>query len=546
MSPTYYYGPGDPKERLQYFLDNPPPAIAFDVETVSIKEPLPLGFAIAFSPTEAIYFQVYPEPPRELELLRPLFHNPAVCKIAHNIMFDLRVMPMIQHQEGLDRSNIFDSMVAARLLGRQEVSLGMLAPEVGLEAEDAGSLIKRHGGKTMIDVPPMEIADKCQIDAKVCFALHNKYIPDIQRLFPNYFQIEMQVIPILIDLSLRGMYIDQRARAEWEARLDIEIDFYKKQVLEQGIEKPGSPQQVGYMLGKRGSFLPLTRSKRQLSTKVGELEFLDDPLAAAVLGYRRKSKLQSTYIRPMGTEERFYTEYYMETSVGRLNSRNRNIQNLPLDARHILLPDNRVFTSMDYGREHMYILAEMSQDKDMLRVLRDPDPDKNDIHQHTADLMGITRKLAKTLNYAIIYGATAKTISEKAKIKDMRRCNSLLNGWFKAYPTAADWITSVQAIGLRSGWAEPTLFGRKIKLPDEPPDLQKNKAVNYPILGSDGEVIKRAIILCADRGLAPPIMAATVHDSITFDGDVVVPVEELEMIPGFQIPVEVKQTMTWE
>jgi hypothetical protein len=74
----------------------------------------------------------------------------------------------------------------------------------------------------------------------------------------------------------------------------------------------------------------------------------------------------------------------------------------------------------------------------------------------------------------------------------------------------------------------------------------ERKAVNYPILGSDGEIIKRAFLICCREGLGPPIMAITAHDSIDFDGDVKVPVEELEMIPGFRIPVEVKQTITWE
>ena len=74
----------------------------------------------------------------------------------------------------------------------------------------------------------------------------------------------------------------------------------------------------------------------------------------------------------------------------------------------------------------------------------------------------------------------------------------------------------------------------------------RRKAVNYPILGSDGEIMKRAIILCSRKGLHPPIMAASVHDSLTFDGDVKLPVEELEMIQGFRIPFEVKQTLRWE
>jgi len=551
--PVYYYGQGEAKERFQHFLDNPPAIIALDAETPTTTERLPLGFAIAFSPEEAFYFQTYPEPPPELDLLKPLLFNPNVCKIAHYALFDLAVLPLIPQLVGFDRSNIWDTNTAARLLGKQETALTILAADVLRTAEDAKSFMKRHHVTNMMDAPPMEVANKCQNDAKVAFALYLEYSSQIQEQYASYFRVEMDVIPILIDLSMRGLAIDQQARAQLEAQLQDEVEFYRKQLESYGIEKPGSAQQVGYMLGRRGNFLPMTRSKKQLSTRVGDLEFLDDPMAASVLGWRKKAKLLSTYIAPIAGDDRFWTEYYLDTVVGRLNSRNRNIQNIPAECRYIFLPDNRVFTTGDYGKEHMYILAHMSQDRDLLNILYDPDPDKADVHQHTAERMRISRPLAKTLNYAVAYGATARTISERARIKDVRRCGELLDRWFKAYPGVADWIISVQRSGVKEGWAEPTLFGRRIRIPEEynkwnslNVDAMKRKAVNYPILGSDGEVMKRAIILCNRKGLGPPIMAASVHDSLTFDGDVELPVEELENIPGFRIPFEVKQTLRWE
>ena len=178
---------------------------------------------------------------------------------------------------------------------------------------------------------------------------------------------------------------------------------------------------------------------------------------------------------------------------------------------------------------------------------------EGDIHQFTAKQMNITRRLAKTIDYAIIYGATAKTISEQSKIKDKDFCGKLLDGWFRTFPGAADWIQTVQRAGVESGWAEPTLFGRRIHIPEElnqwnslNTDAMRRKAVNYPIIGSDGEVMKRAIILCQHKGLGPPVMVASVHDSLSFDGDVELPQEELEMIPGFKIPFEVKQSFRWE
>jgi len=557
---TYYSKTGQKDaDYIRNLLAHPPEAIAVDVETVSLTERMPLGFAIAFSPDEAIWFPTYPEVTREVELLKPCLFNPSISKIAHNMLFDMGVLPMIAGLEGFDRSNFFDTNTAARLLGNIITDLQSLSIREEVDVDVTPAKVMLAGKKTMLDIDTAELADKCQRDARATYALYLKYKPQIDAQYKEYFKVEMQVIPILIDLSMRGIAIDQVARAEMEAKLEDELAFYHKMIQDAGIENPGSSQQVGYILGKRGNFLPFTKKKRQLSTAEAHLQFLEDPLAAAILEFRGKSKLLSTYIRPMAEQDRFYTEYYLDTVVGRLNSRNRNIQNIPAKSenspgcRYILLPDNGCFTMGDYSREHLYILAHMTGDRDMLRILYDPDPQKADIHQHTADKMNVSRKLAKTLNFAVAYGATAKTISEHAKIKDVNFCGKLLDDWLRTYRGVADWVIEVQRSSLRSNWSEPTLFGRRIAIPDEYnqwgalyAEGMKRKAVNYPVLGSDGEVIKRAIILCNSKGLGPPVMAITVHDSIDLDGDHQFPVEELENIPGFRLPFEVKQTMRWE
>ena len=551
---TYYGSQQATKEYILNLLSTPHEAIAFDIETVSKTERMPLDLSIAFSPDEAINFSLYPDTPRELELLAPLMTNVEVCKIAHYILFDMGVMPMIPHMEQMDRTNIFDTNTAARLLGKTETDLPFLAatelspPMVCTPAKEMLA-----GGKTMLDIDAARRADKCQMDARAAYALYLKYKPMIESRYGDYFKVEMAVIPILIAMSMKGIAIDQKARAIMAGKTEEELEVYKMLLLEAGIEKPGSSQQVGYILGKRGNFLPLTRSKKQLSTNESNLQFLDDPIATAVLEYRGKSKLLSTYLQPMAEQDRFYTEYYLDTVVGRLNSRNRNIQNIPPSCRHILLPDNGCFTSMDYRMEHLYILAHMSGDRDMLRILYDPDPEKNDLHQHTASQMNISRKLAKTVNYAMPYGGTAKTIKDNGKIRDIGLCSKLLDSWGKTYPGAWDWIANAKREGVRDGWSLPTLFGRRIVIPQEYNryntlyvEGMQRKAVNYPILGSDGEVVKRAIIMCDSMNLGPPVMTITAHDSIDFDGDVELPTEAMELIPGLKIPIEVKQTFTWE
>jgi len=540
------------KDYILSLFANPPSAIALDIETPTTTERMPLCIAISFSPDEAIVFPTYPEPTEELHLLQPILANPNITKIAHYALFDFSVLPLIPQLAGFDRNSIFDTNTAARLIGRVETSLEVLSSEVGMDVESAKSFMGRLGIKNMLDAPPNELANKCQKDARAAHALYFRYKPHIDKYYKEYFKVETSVVPILIDMSLRGIAIDQNARAEMEARVTEDIEFYRKIITDAGIENPGSPQQVGYILGQRGNFLPLTRSKKQLSTNESNLQFLEDPLAQAVLEYRGKSKLLSAYLKPMAEMNRFYTEFYLDTTVGRLNSKNRNIQNIPPDCRHILRPDSGCFTSMDYRMEHLYILAHMSMDSEMLSVLYDPDPAKSDLHQHTADRMKIGRRIAKTVNYSMPYGGTAKTIRDNGKINDINLCSRLLDGWFNTYRGAADWIVNAKRIGVKEGWSLPTLFGRRIIIPEEYnrwgalyTEGMERKAVNYPILGSDGEIIKRAFLLCSSKGLGPPIMAITAHDSIDFDGDVQLPIEELENIPGFRIPVEVKQTFTW-
>lgn len=560
--PIHYYGysNANAKERFQFWLDNFPSAITIDTETVSLTDRYPLGLGIGFSPYEALYFNLWPEPPRELELIIPLLEDARVVKVAHNWLFDMGIFPLIPIVgEHLSRSNIWDTNIAARLLGYTETSLPVLAFNVGMSTTGMGQILKENSCRDNMELVkknPMVLADHCQADCRVTYKLYLEWRDKIYSTHHKYFNVEMAVIPILTDMSMRGIAIDQDSRQTLENDYTARVELYGNIVKSFGVDNPGSPKQVGYILAKRGNLLKYTKKKTQLRTDKGDLEFLDDPMASAVLMYRRSEKFLGTYLIPLKGEDRFYTEYYMDTVVGRMNSRNRNIQNIPgrdvetgdPGARFILTPDSGMFTTGDYSKEHLFILAQMSQDRDMLRILYDPDPKRNDIHQYTADKMGVSRKVAKTTNYTVIYGATVQTLMEQLKSRDRYRCSKLLEDWFRTFRGAADWIRTAQEYGLRTGWSLPTLFGRSIAIPTESQDGMKRKAANYPILGSDGEVIKRAIIVCNRKGLGPPMMCITVHDSLTWDGDVIdrLPIEELENIPGYRIPFDVKQTFRWE
>lgn len=541
MSVTYF-GPETVSKELfnRQLVDSPSPVIGFDIETISLKERQPIGFAIATSPTESWYFRTYPELDPEAELVWPLLSNPNIKKAIHNAPFDLRSFPLVGY---IDRSNIADTNIMARILGRTDTKLYELAPEVGMVAQDALSLITEYGGKTMLDVPPKVTAAKCADDAKVTLALHNHYAPDID---PEYFKVEMEVIPILIDMSLKGIKVNQEDRAKEEARLEKDVEYYG-QLCEEEDFNPASNQQVGYILAKRGNFLPFTRSKKNLQVNEKQLEFLDDPIAAIVLNFRKSSKLLTTYFRPLTGEDRIYTEYSLDIIVGRIQSSNRNMQNIPPECRYVFEPDSGVFTTGDFSQEHLRILMHFSGDEEMQRVYYDG-IDGGDIHIRTARELNISRRIARNVNYAIPYGGTPRVVSEMTKIRDLRKCAGFLEKWFDTYRGAAEWIRAAREYGRLHNKSLPTLFGREIAIPDEytmydklNEDAMERKGVNYPILGSDGEIMKRALIRCQHLPLA-----LTVHDSITCDGDIEFPIGDLEAVAPVRIPFAVKKTVRWE
>lgn len=556
-----YFGPNEVSKELfeSQLIHAPPGVLGVDIETVSLKERFPVGFSIAVSPEESWYFRTYPETDREAELVRPLLNDPRICKVYHNAIFDMRVAPLIYD---IDRTNFVDTNVMARLLGYTETELSVLSLELFMEPiESVKAKMKETGAKTTLQLDQSWLAAACASHSRMCLRLYHEFFPKVDQ---DYLGVEMRAIPILIDMSQRGLQVHQGDRAELEKKLRAEVDYYRSICVEHDFN-PGSPMQVGYILAKRGSFLPFTKSKRQYKTDDETLEFLDDPLAQAVLAYRHASKLLGTYIAPLAEEDRIYTEYNLDAVVGRVSSARHNLQNipgpdpdralLPEGCRYIFVPDSGVYTTGDFSQEHLRILAYFSEDRNMLSVYEHGEFG-GDIHLRSAHDMGVTRKIAKTVNYAIPYGADARTIAMQLKIRDERKASKFVDSWFEAYPDAAYWIKCAKEQGLRDSWSLPTLFGRRIRIPEEykwngelDRESMGRKAVNYPILGSDGEVMKRALIKCEDE-LLP--LAVTVHDSITCDGDITFPVHELaHMTPVSSvmsrgIPFEVKKTLRWE
>ena len=298
-------GPGMYRELL---VNGYPHLIAVDTETISLKEKIAIGISIAVNPNTSFYFPVFPNP----SPVTPwwLLRDPSVKKVFHNSLFDLVAL----REYDVDFSNVHDTSDLARLLCYPTAELGDLAAIIcGMQLRNAKELLTEVHGTTMLDIPVDTVANMCCTHAIATYRIYESMLPEVDRV---YYDMEMALVPIMIKMSYRGIKLDQHKRQEVEDKLQLEVDYYRTLCENEGF-LPSSPQQVAYMLAKRGAYsvftrLPFTRSKdgrhrhKNLSTDEATLEKMDDPIAQIVLDYRGKAKLLGTYIKPWRGEDRAY------------------------------------------------------------------------------------------------------------------------------------------------------------------------------------------------------------------------------------------------
>ncbi len=559
----YYYGEEPYTDKtFQTWKDSEHKLVGVDIEGISLKERIAIGISIASSPTCAFYWPLFPN--ESASVSWHMLKDPDIVNVYHNGIYDLGCLT----EYGV-KAQIEDTSYMARLLCHKSNALEDLAPLYRIDSPSTKQLLKEYKTKAMLDIPTHIVALHCCKHAMATFQLYHLFYP---RTDLEYYNTEMATIPIMLTMSDRGIFIDQEMREELEENLTDDVDRYRESCGEMEDFNPGSTQQVGHVLAERGAYdifgrLPYTRDKSgrptsTLSTDAKVLGAMDDPLAALILLYRQKTKLLGTYILPWAGEERARTRYHLEAATGRPSSTDRNMQNIPgkysktgeendYNCRGVLLPDNEIWTDLDFSQVEPRSLAYLSGDKEMQHIFSLPkfneDGTKNVdacIHTQVANFMNVPRKVGKVINLAMTYGATDETLMETAGIKDRRRAADLRMMWGEKFPQAIDWIDSIQKQTLRTRIVE-SAFGRRMRIPDEESDARvKRCAVDYPCQSTAADVLKRGLIVLDKMGID---LALQVHDQYLMDGYTHYDkFHALRSVGPFDTPYDVSYCSRWE
>ena len=534
-------------------------SFVFDVETTN-KRPVwarMVGISFSFEEGNACYLPLvhrYLGSPDQLELktvcekLKPIFEDKRIKKCGHNIKYDLIVMA----NEGIALDGVgFDTMIASYLLNPSSRGHGLDA----LTMEYFGH--KNLTYKEMVGAGNREIGfDEVEVnrateyaaeDSDMTWRLKGKLQPQLKdSTLKLYKEIELPLLEVLAEIELNGVYVDRKHLTELSSKigkqlLRLEKDIY---VLADEEFNINSPKQLSVILFEKLKLPVVKKTKTGYSTDVSVLELLaaEHKLPKQILSYRQLAKLKSTYVDALPREifkntGRVHTSFNQTVAAtGRLSSSNPNLQNIPIRSdmgkeirKAFTAEGDNMLLSADYSQIELRLLAHLSKD----RALKDAFDKGEDIHARTAaDIFGSSldkvdensRRMAKAVNFGIIYGLSAFGLSRQLNIS-RKDAKDFIDQYFLLYSKVRGFMDNTIAEARECGYTL-TMFNRRRYLPDLKSDNRQVResaervAINSPIQGSAADLIKVAMIRLSRNLKKMKLnskMILQVHDELVFE-----------------------------
>jgi DNA polymerase-1 len=375
--------------------------------------------------------------------------NPDNQWIGHNLQFDLAFLANLgMHPAG----PLHDTLLAAHIHNPLEPTKALKAltkKYLDRENKEEAAVLdwfnangmKAAGKREYIKVPEELIIPYALADVQMTLQLWQHY-KKLGVIDNKVYKFECSLIPVVVDIVRQGMKIDATfAKTEAERTSTRAVELLRQANELYTIDNIGSNEQLAdYLkkevidkLGKNVMDYPITQASKDNPTQVPQLSMdaialqeYEHPIIPLVLEYRDLIKMNGTYLQAMlhlTDKEGVLHASLNQTGArtGRFSSSNPNLQNIPrgggvVDIRRGFIPrtsDHRLLL-IDLSQIELRILAHYCQEPAMCAALSTRE---GDLHAGTAQSMfGSTEKslrtIAKTLNFAVIYGAGSKRLRD--------------------------------------------------------------------------------------------------------------------------------------
>jgi len=381
-----------------------------------------------------------------------------------------------------------------------------------------------------------------------------------------YYQVELPLCAVLARMERRGFLVDREALAAFGQMLQQTTLQLEQQIYEAAGEtfNINSPKQLGTILFEKLQLPHGKKTKTGWSTNAEVLEKLrtQHPIVADVLQYRQYAKLKSTYadglLKVIEADGRIRTSFQMTvTATGRLSSAEPNLQNIPTRTelgsqmrKMFVAAPGHVLVDADYSQIELRLLAHMAGDEGMQQAFRSG----QDFHTLTAakvfhvapeEVTGRMRSSAKAVNFGIIYGISAFSLSQDIGVT-VAEARDYMDRYFATYTGVKQYMEQVVETARQQGYVE-TLLHRRRNLPELKSSnfnlraFGERVALNMPVQGTAADIMKLAMVRVEDRlqqeGLKAQLIMQ-VHDELIVE----CPEEEKEQVEQL-LAQEMEQVM---
>jgi DNA polymerase-1 len=460
-----------------------------------------------------------------------------VTLIAHNALFDLGFLSSL----GFVPGKVADTMILSQLVyagsKAQPLKRGQTSHSVdSVVKRDLGlELDKAHQNSNWGATLTPEMIEYAVRDVEVLLPLYEALKTKIEKAGLAYVaEIEHRALPAVVWMSSGGVSIDadgwrehaRKTQAD-AARLQDELNALAPKHPDSKAWNFGSHQQVQKAAKLLGVDLPNTRDET-LALHAREHEFV-----ATLREYRRASKLASTYgagwlESGYHHDGRIYASWrQLRAATGRMACDHPNLQNIPRSGSlrsYIRAPEGRVLVIADYSQIELRIAAKISGDEEILSAYTEG----WDLHTLTArslisreEVTQDDRKLAKAVNFGLLYGMGAKGLRSYALRSygvelSLEEAALYRRRFFQTYPGLKSWHDDERRAWQRGGTETRTLTGRRRM------DVQRlTDRLNAPVQGTAADGLKLALALLWERRTecpgAEPIIAC--HDEVVVECD---------------------------
>lgn len=400
-----------------------------------------------------------------------------------------------------------------------------------------------------------------------------------------YYKVVHPLIPILMEMQMRGVLIDQSVRLTALAEYEVETKELEGK-LEAALGRVinvMSPKQLKELLYDELNLPPqYKKGTTSLTTNEEALETLSNkfnsPIFDIILEIRGNRKLIGTYLNDAGGRDgRMRCSYVIGgTETGRLSSRasvfrsGTNLQNIPKGVcrRMFVADEGKVFIEADLSQAEARVVAYLSEEDRLIELFKRG----VDIHKHVASwiynkpIEQVTtgnkeseREIAKHLIHASNYGIGPMTFSKVAGV-GVGEAKRLLQRYFDTFPSIKAWHLRIQA-QLGKSRTMTTPIGRKRTFFGLWGDQLFREAYSFVPQSTVADVLNLALIRFVslseshEEGYEPMLQ---VHDAFVVQcgtdkvGDCVSTIKEAFNVTLYiggremVIPVEMKTGKNWQ